>query len=137
MTKLTNNASGPRSVHTTDGYVTIMPGQTSADLDISEADLKAINAAGVLDEADVDPSAPRSIPGYPNLSLPPATNTTVAPSEEASKEEGPKPLTRMNKAELTTAAEAEGVEIKDGASNKEIAAAIQAKRDAAPPVENA
>lgn len=38
-----------------------------------------------------------------------------------------KPLARMNRAELTAAAEAAGVEIAPGMTNKQVAAAIEAK----------
>jgi hypothetical protein len=128
MVKLTNKANGPRSVHTSTGFVTIGAGQTSADLDISEADMAAIEKFGVLDEANTDPSAPRAIPGYPNLSLP-EQPAPVAPAETGETgETGAKSLDSQNKAELTATAEAEGVTVEDGMTKADIVAAIEAKR---------
>lgn len=83
MVKLTNKANGPRSVHTSAGYVTIAAGAESEDLDISKEDMAAIEKYGVLDPADADPSGPRSIPGYPNLSLPERPVEAAAAEEEA------------------------------------------------------
>lgn len=83
MVKLTNNANGPRSVHTKSGYVTIASGATSDDLDISKEDLAAIKEHGVLDAFEADPAAPRAIPGYPNLSLPERPAEEAAADEEA------------------------------------------------------
>lgn len=42
--------------------------------------------------------------------------------------EGPPALTGLNKADLLEVAEAEGVEVEEGATNKEIVAAIEAAR---------
>lgn len=65
MTKLTNNAEGPRSVNTATGYVTLQKGQT-VDVEISDADLQAIEDAGVLEGGSQGGAGANS--GYPNLS---------------------------------------------------------------------
>lgn len=58
----------------------------------------------------------------------------ISKAAESKPADAEKPLSRMNKTELRAVAAAESVEIADDASNKEIKAAIEAKR-AAPPVE--
>jgi hypothetical protein len=94
MTKLTNKAEGPRSVYTKTGFVTISRGQT-VDVELSEADAKAIKDAGVLEPAG---EAQRAVtPGYPNLSLGEIGGAPVAAeaaSEESEAEEAPARRTR-------------------------------------------
>jgi predicted Zn-dependent protease len=53
----------------------------------------------------------------------------AAASADDGEEEG-KPLSRMNKTELLETAEAEGVEIEEGATNAQIVEAIEKKRAA-------
>ncbi len=110
MVKVTNNAKGARGAYNAAGeLVMIEPGQ-SADIDL-----------------------PKGHKLYDGLS--------AGRAAAASDDDGPKALSAMNKAELLEAAEADGVTSfdKDGTdtaigegTNKEIAAAIQAKRAAAP-----
>jgi hypothetical protein len=46
MTKLTNTTTGPKGVNTTTGLVYINAGQTSEDLDLSEAELASAESTG-------------------------------------------------------------------------------------------
>jgi hypothetical protein len=51
--KITNNSNGPRNIHTSTGVVTLQVGETLGDdYEVSDADLKAMKAVGLLDPAD-------------------------------------------------------------------------------------
>lgn len=62
--------------------------------------------------------------------LEPLDDDTVAPPPPPPPPAQPKPLSKMNRAELAIAAHDAGVTIADGMTNKQIVAAIEAKRAA-------
>jgi hypothetical protein len=51
MTKLVNKSDGPKAIPTDKGVVVLQPGD-KGDYNVPEADLAAINAAGLLDASE-------------------------------------------------------------------------------------
>lgn len=56
--KFTNYTSGPKGVHTANGLVYVEAGQTSADLDVSDAEAKAAKATGWFSKAAAEAADP-------------------------------------------------------------------------------
>ena len=80
--KLTNNSGGPRAIHTTDrGTVVLQPGQ-SDDLEVDDANAKAIKQYGLLEPAERG----RSLAEIQREIASSATPVPAAPTESAPDE---------------------------------------------------
>ena len=112
MTKIKNVSAGPRGFHASSGFVQLERGATwEGEIDKGELESARSTRFFVIDgkapdalDHDADGEKGGSVPNEP-------------PS-----------LTGKNKAELLEIAEAEGVEIEDGATNAQIVDAIEAQR---------
>lgn len=131
--KFTNHTNGPKTINTNTGPVLLAAGATSDDLDVSDAEIKAMEAVGFLGDEGMDhtkgafPTSPEGkVLGTADTGGSPAPLGTVAGGDEVQQ------LVDGNtKAQLLDIAEGEGVEGVTADNNKEeIAAKIVEGRNA-------
>lgn len=120
--KITNNSNGPRNIHTATGVVTLQPGETLGDdYKVSDADLKAMDAVGLLEPADGTQQGGRSIADVQREIASMSTPAVLAEGEGALVAEDDDEVLALkdsaNAADLRKMAEAEGVAL-EGDDNK-------------------
>lgn len=114
MTKLTNKTRGPKSVNTTTGPHILNPGE-SADLDVADAELKAMKETGFLDPSTATTGA---------ASIPDPDQERFESDVKLLKESG-------TEEQLRKVAEDEGISLDDEVKTKqEVAEAIIRHRQA-------
>lgn len=107
-TAIRNISPGPRGVRTVDGDLVMIERGASVELELSAAEKKDAEATGYFEFA-----------------------SSGSKAKGGEVPAGDKPLAKMNKAELLDVAKAENVEVKDGATNKDLVEAIEKARAAA------
>lgn len=119
--KLTNETQGPKIINTTEGPVTLAPGESRDDLDVSDAEMAAMDRVGFL-------KAPA---GTAPAGAPQPMGTGDQPGEGTPEQQVQKLVDDNSKDQLLEIAETEGVEGVTADSNKtDIATAIVTARNA-------